>query len=126
PFLVRTRNGAARRGGTRQLRRSMSGKPKTSATQRNRLAAAFRLSRRLIAAIGARGLRDAKKPLCGGFPLVAPSHRHNQNARSARRKETALRRFLCRETCIYLTKPRDGFRALLTRPVQAVVGVGKN
>ncbi len=30
PFLVRTRNGAARRGGTRQLRRSMSGKPKGS------------------------------------------------------------------------------------------------
>ncbi|WP_418704165.1 hypothetical protein, partial [Anaerotruncus massiliensis (ex Liu et al. 2021)] len=37
------------------------------ATQRNRLAAAFRVSRRLIAAIGARGLRDAKKPPCGGF-----------------------------------------------------------
>ena len=70
--------------------------------------------------------RDAKKPLCGGFPLVAPPYRRNRSARSARRKETALRRFLCRETCIYLTKPRDGFRALLTRPVQAVVGVGKN
>ena len=31
PFLVRTRNGAACRGGTRQLRRSPSGKSKTAA-----------------------------------------------------------------------------------------------
>ena len=30
PFLVRTRNGAARRGGTRQLRRSLSGQSKTA------------------------------------------------------------------------------------------------
>ena len=30
PFLVRTRNGAARRSGTRQFRRSMSGMPKGS------------------------------------------------------------------------------------------------
>ena len=34
PFLVRTRNGAARRGGTRQLHRSMSGKSKPAAGAR--------------------------------------------------------------------------------------------
>ena len=69
------------------------------AVQRNRLAAAFRLPRARYGEIRGRGLRGAKKPPCGGF-------------------------FAGKRVFIYQAPGQR--RVLLSRPVQAVVGVGKN
>ena len=75
PFLVRTRNGAARRGGTRQLCRSLSGKP---------MEAPCRWDPAIPAAKGGSfraSLRDAKKP---SAPRAETPRRNSAAPRAAK------------------------------------------